>query len=102
MQDTNPLQWDLLEPFQNICNLFCVGDDAQSIYSFRGADFRNVHLFTERVKDSEIYKLEDNYRSTQEILNLSNWLLEKSNINYNKKLNLQQNSLSLYLTKKRS
>ena len=87
MQDTNPLQWDLLEPFQNICNLFCVGDDAQSIYSFRGADFRNVHLFTERVKDSEIYKLEDNYRSTQEILNLSNWLLEKSTINYNKKLN---------------
>lgn len=87
MQDTNPLQWELLEPFQNICRLFCVGDDAQSIYSFRGADFRNVHLFTDRVKDSEIYKLEDNYRSTQEILNLSNWLLEKSTINYNKKLN---------------
>jgi DNA helicase-2/ATP-dependent DNA helicase PcrA len=86
MQDTNPLQWELLEPFQNICNLFCVGDDAQSIYSFRGADFRNVHLFTERVKDSQIYRLEDNYRSTQEILDLSNWLLEKSTINYNKKL----------------
>lgn len=86
MQDTNPLQWELLEPFQNICNLFCVGDDAQSIYSFRGADFRNVHLFTERVKDSEIYRLEDNYRSTQEILNISNWLLEKSTIDYNKKL----------------
>lgn len=87
MQDTNPLQWELLEPFQNICNLFCVGDDAQSIYSFRGADFKNVHLFTERVKDSEIYKLEDNYRSTQEILDLSNWLLEKSTVSYNKRLN---------------
>lgn len=87
MQDTNPLQWELLEPFQNICNLFCVGDDAQSIYSFRGADFKNVHLFTERLKDSEIYRLEDNYRSTQEILNLSNWLLEGSTINYSKKLN---------------
>ena len=86
MQDTNPLQWMLLEPFQSICNLFCVGDDAQSIYSFRGADFRNVHLFTERVKDSEIYRLEDNYRSTQEILDISNWLLEKSTINYNKRL----------------
>lgn len=87
MQDTNPLQWELLEPFQSICNLFCVGDDAQSIYSFRGADFKNVHLFTERVKDSEIYKLEDNYRSTQEILDISNWLLEKSTISYNKRLN---------------
>jgi DNA helicase II / ATP-dependent DNA helicase PcrA len=86
MQDTNPLQWEFLEPFQDICCLFCVGDDAQSIYSFRGADFRNVHLFTERVKDSEIYKLEDNYRSTQEILDISNWILEKSTINYNKKL----------------
>lgn len=86
MQDTNPLQWELLEPFQNICNLFCVGDDAQSIYSFRGADFKNVHLFTERVNHSEIYRLEDNYRSTQEILDISNWLLEKSTINYNKKL----------------
>jgi DNA helicase-2/ATP-dependent DNA helicase PcrA len=86
MQDTNPLQWELMDPFQHICKLFCVGDDAQSIYSFRGADFKNVHLFTERVKDSEIYKLEDNYRSTQEILDISNWLLEKSPINYNKKL----------------
>lgn len=86
MQDTNPLQWELLEPFQNICNLFCVGDDAQSIYSFRGADFKNVHLFTERVKDSKIFKLEDNYRSTQEILDISNWLLEKSSLNYNKRL----------------
>jgi DNA helicase-2/ATP-dependent DNA helicase PcrA len=87
MQDTNPLQWELLEPFQNICNLFCVGDDAQSIYSFRGADFKNVHLFTERVKDSEIYKLENNYRSTQEILDISNWLLENSTVSYNKRLN---------------
>lgn len=86
MQDTNPLQWDLLEPFQEICNLFCVGDDAQSIYSFRGADFKNVHLFSHRVKDSEVYKLQDNYRSTQEILDISNWLLEQSTIDYNKKL----------------
>ena len=86
MQDTNPLQWELLDPFVNICRLFCVGDDAQSIYSFRGADFRNVHLFRERVPDSEVYKLEKNYRSTQEILDISNWLLEKSPIDYDKKL----------------
>jgi DNA helicase-2/ATP-dependent DNA helicase PcrA len=86
MQDTNPLQWDLLNPFQEKSHLFCVGDDAQSIYSFRGADFKNVHSFKERVKDSHIYKLEDNYRSTQEILDVSNWLLEKSSIQYDKKL----------------
>ncbi|MCK0132487.1 ATP-dependent helicase [Flavobacteriaceae bacterium F08102] len=86
MQDTNPLQWDLLNPFQNICHLFCVGDDAQSIYSFRGADFKNVHSFKERVENSEVYILEDNYRSTQEILDISNWLLKKSTINYNKEL----------------
>ncbi len=87
MQDTNPLQWFLLAPFENICSLFCVGDDAQSIYAFRGADFKNVHSFSERVKNSEIKKLDKNYRSTQEILDISNWLLEKSPIIYNKKLN---------------
>ncbi|QLG46564.1 ATP-dependent helicase [Costertonia aggregata] len=86
MQDTNPLQWTLLDPFVSICKLFCVGDDAQSIYSFRGADFKNVHLFKDRVPESEVYKLEKNYRSTQEILDISNWLLEKSPIEYNKKL----------------
>ncbi len=86
MQDTNPLQWELLSSFQENCCLFCVGDDAQSIYAFRGADFRNVHKFNERVPNSETYRLEDNYRSTQEILDLSNWLLKQSPLNYNKQL----------------
>ncbi|MDO6818920.1 ATP-dependent helicase [Zobellia sp. 1_MG-2023] len=97
MQDTNPLQWDLLDPFVNICKLFCVGDDAQSIYSFRGADFKNVHLFKERVPNSEVYKLEKNYRSTQEILDLSNWLLEKSPIDYKKILKSNRGSGELPL-----
>lgn len=86
MQDTNPLQWALLEPLLQKINLFCVGDDAQSIYAFRGADFENIHHFTERVPDAEVFKLEQNYRSTQEILDLSNWLLEQSSIDYDKKL----------------
>jgi DNA helicase-2/ATP-dependent DNA helicase PcrA len=86
MQDTNPLQWDLLEPLCNRVKLFCVGDDAQSIYGFRGADFRNVHSFTQRVADSVILRLEQNYRSTQEILDLSNWLLGQSPVDYNKQL----------------
>lgn len=86
MQDTNPLQWTLLEPLSKYCTLFCVGDDAQSIYGFRGADFNNVHSFSERIPNSEILRLKDNYRSTQEILDLSNWMLSKSPLNYNKQL----------------
>lgn len=86
MQDTNPLQWDVLSPLVGKVNLFCVGDDAQSIYGFRGADFKNVHNFNDRVPNSETLKLEDNYRSTQEILDLSNWLLDKSPIDYKKRL----------------
>ncbi|WP_052671387.1 ATP-dependent helicase [Aequorivita vladivostokensis] len=85
-QDTNPLQWYLLEPFLDIAKFYCVGDDAQSIYSFRGADYKNVHLFSERVPDSETYILDTNYRSTQEILDLSNWLMEESPLDYRKKL----------------
>lgn len=86
MQDTNPLQWALLEPLKERVGLFCVGDDAQSIYGFRGADFENIHHFKERVPNAEIFKLEKNYRSTQEILDLSNWLLDESEIKYDKRL----------------
>lgn len=86
MQDTNPLQWALLEPLKDKVSLFCVGDDAQSIYGFRGADFENIHHFKERVPDAMLYKLEKNYRSTQEILDLSNWLLDQSEIQYDKRL----------------
>lgn len=86
MQDTNPLQWALLEPLKDQVCLFCVGDDAQSIYGFRGADFENIHRFNERVPNAQVYKLEKNYRSTQEILDLSNWLLDQSEIQYDKRL----------------
>ncbi|MCH7335557.1 ATP-dependent helicase [Acinetobacter sp. NIPH 2699] len=86
MQDTNPLQWALLQPLVGKVKLFCVGDDAQSIYGFRGADFENIHHFKERVPDAEVLTLAMNYRSTQEILDLSNWLLEQSQIHYDKHL----------------
>lgn len=86
MQDTNPLQWALLEPLKDQVSLFCVGDDAQSIYGFRGADFENIHHFKERVPNAQVFKLEQNYRSTQEILDLSNWLLDQSEIQYDKRL----------------
>ncbi|MCL5767098.1 ATP-dependent helicase [Acinetobacter sp. ANC5681] len=86
MQDTNPLQWALLQPLVGKVKLFCVGDDAQSIYGFRGADFENIHHFKERVPDAEVLTLEMNYRSTQGILDLSNWLLAQSQIDYDKHL----------------
>ena len=86
MQDTNPLQWLILDGLRDPGKLFCVGDDAQSIYAFRGADFRNVHSFTDRVPDSELLLLERNYRSTQEILDLTNWLLDESSLQYGKRL----------------
>lgn len=86
MQDTNPLQYKLLKSFIDGSHLFCVGDDAQSIYAFRGADFRTIHSFTEIIPHSEKLKLLLNYRSTQEILDLSNWALDQSPLRYEKKL----------------
>lgn len=72
-QDTNIIQgaWvDLLA--QRHRNLLVVGDDFQSIYSWRGANFRNIITFPERYPDAQVYKLETNYRSTPDILNIAN------------------------------
>lgn len=85
-QDTNPLQYELLSSFQERCHLYFVGDDAQSIYAFRGADFNTMYHFTDVFPQSEKYKLTINYRSTQELLDLSNWLLTESIYNYDKEL----------------
>lgn len=92
MQDTNPLQYLLLESFWDRSNLFCVGDDAQSIYGFRGADFSSIHNFVNIVPDASVKKLTVNYRSTQEILDLSNWLLEQSPLGYDKSLTAYRGS----------
>jgi len=88
MQDTNPLQWKIIHALtqDSKAQLFCVGDDAQSIYAFRGADFRNIHEFSQRLPNAEVLKLQENFRSTQEILDLANWLLAQSPLDYNKKL----------------
>jgi len=87
LQDTNPLQFEILKYFaEDNVRLFCVGDPAQSIYKFRGAEFQNINTFQETFNDSEIITLSKNYRSSQEILDLSNWLLGKSKLNYDTKL----------------
>ena len=78
-QDTNYVQYLLVsrlaEPQQNIC---VVGDDAQSIYSFRGADIRNILNFQRQYPNAKLFKLERNYRSTQTIVNAANSLIHKN------------------------
>ncbi|MBU1068629.1 ATP-dependent helicase, partial [Myxococcota bacterium] len=72
-QDTNPLQADIVELMvRDHRHVTVVGDDAQSIYSFRGARLDALNLFLERFPDAELAKLERNYRSTQPILELAN------------------------------
>nr|VFK27479.1 MAG: DNA helicase-2 / ATP-dependent DNA helicase PcrA [Candidatus Kentron sp. MB]VFK32044.1 MAG: DNA helicase-2 / ATP-dependent DNA helicase PcrA [Candidatus Kentron sp. MB]VFK75668.1 MAG: DNA helicase-2 / ATP-dependent DNA helicase PcrA [Candidatus Kentron sp. MB] len=87
MQDTNPLQFDILKHFSSEgVGLFCVGDPAQSIYRFRGAEFRHVYEFDKIFGNTVTIPLSLNYRSYQEILDLSNWLLSRSPLDYRNEL----------------
>jgi len=76
-QDTNTIQADIVERLSSVHrNLLVVGDDAQSIYSFRGADIQNILGFPKREKGTTISKLETNYRSTKPILDLANNIIK--------------------------
>ena len=78
-QDTNPAQYEIIKllaaQHENIC---VVGDDAQSIYSFRGATIQNILQFQKDYEDVAIIKLEQNYRSTQSILNVANEVIKNN------------------------
>lgn len=78
-QDTNHSQYlivrALADRYQNIC---VVGDDAQSIYSFRGANISNILNFQRDYDDAAVYRLEQNYRSTQNIVNAANSIIAKN------------------------
>ncbi|MBU2494692.1 MAG: ATP-dependent helicase [Bacteroidetes bacterium] len=75
-QDTNNLQADIVRGLAQINNnVMVVGDDSQSIYSFRGADFKNIMDFPSLFPGAKLIKLEENYRSTPEILNLTNHII---------------------------
>lgn len=86
-QDTNHIQFKLIEllakKYQNIC---VVGDDDQSIYGFRGADVSNILEFQKQYPKARIVKLEQNYRSTQEILENANAVISHNKIRAKKKL----------------
>lgn len=78
-QDTNFAQYNIIKKLsathKNIC---VVGDDAQSIYSFRGADIENILNFNKDFPGAQVFKLEQNYRSTQNIVNAANAIIDKN------------------------
>src|SRR5437868_5965133 len=72
-QDTNKIQADLIDTLgRDHRNVMVVGDDAQSIYSWRGANFQNILEFPKRYPDAQVFKIEMNYRSVPEILQVAN------------------------------
>ncbi len=90
-QDTNRLQAEIVDRLAaSHRNVMAVGDDAQSIYSFRGADFRNIMDFPRRFPDARIIALEQNYRSTQPILDLANAVIERARERYTKVLRTEK------------
>ena len=86
-QDTNPAQYEIIKllgaQHENVC---VVGDDAQSIYSFRGATIQNILQFQKDYDDVKVVKLEQNYRSTQNILHVANEVISNNKGQIEKKL----------------
>lgn len=86
-QDTNTIQAQIVRLLASEHNnVMAVGDDSQSIYSFRGADFKNILNFPSIFENTKIIKLEQNYRSSQNILALANEILLKAREKYTKTL----------------
>lgn len=92
-QDTNKVQYEFIKLIcQKRKNLCVVGDDDQSIYKFRGATIENILNFEKTYKDAKIIKLEQNYRSTQNILDAANAVIENNSERKGKKLWTQNNA----------
>ncbi len=86
-QDTNRVQYELIKLLSGLHkNLCVVGDDDQSIYKFRGAAIENILNFEKQLENVETIKLEQNYRSTQNILSAANSLISHNNFRKNKKI----------------
>jgi len=90
-QDTNFIQAEIIENLADFHkNVLVVGDDSQSIYSFRAADIKNILNFPKDFENTKIYKLETNYRSTPQILDLANAIIENNKNQYQKVLNAKK------------
>ncbi|MDP3985572.1 MAG: ATP-dependent helicase, partial [bacterium] len=86
-QDTNPIQAELVRVLAGQHqNILVVGDDAQSIYSFRAADIKNILRFPDIFPGAKTFRLETNYRSTPEILSLANDIISKNQAQFSKTL----------------
>ncbi len=86
-QDTNILQAHITRLLAGTeRNILVVGDDAQSIYAFRGANYRNLFDFNEEFDDARLIKLEENYRSTKPVLDVANALMEQMSEAFKKEL----------------
>ncbi|HKK82252.1 MAG TPA: ATP-dependent helicase, partial [Prolixibacteraceae bacterium] len=86
-QDTNVVQKEIVEYLaEGHRNVLVVGDDAQSIYSFRGANYENILRFPQKYPNCKIVKIEENYRSNQRILDFTNAIIQNAKIGYKKKL----------------
>lgn len=86
-QDTNKIQAEILYFLTGgNNNIMVVGDDSQSIYAFRGANFRNIMKFPEMYPGTRVIALEENYRSVQPILNLTNIIIDQAKEKYSKNL----------------
>jgi DNA helicase-2/ATP-dependent DNA helicase PcrA len=84
-QDTNRLQSDLIDLLaERHHNVTVVGDDAQSIYAWRGANFQNIFKFPKRYPEAKVFKIETNYRSTPEILKVANAAIAANREQFNK------------------
>ncbi len=86
-QDTNSIQYQWLKTFAGEHNpIFAVGDDDQSIYGWRGARIENIHSFEKDYKKTQVFRLEQNYRSTNTILSAANSLIDNNQSRMGKKL----------------
>jgi len=95
-QDTNTLQADIVDLVAaRQRNLMVVGDDAQSIFGWRGANFANIYQFNDRYPDAQVFRLETNYRSTPEILMLANASISHNRRQFSKNLQAMRQSRNL-------
>ena len=95
-QDTNKIQADLVDVLaRDHRNLMVVGDDAQSIYSWRGANFQNILEFPKRYPDAHVFKIEMNYRSVPEILEVANAAIAANVQQFRKHLSATRESKTL-------
>lgn len=95
-QDTNQVQHEIVLQLAGLHeNVMAVGDDAQSIYSFRGANFENIINFPGSFRHCAVIKLEENFRSTQPILSLTNEIIRRAAVGYDKELYSRKSGMDL-------